>query len=802
MRMTSRNKGVEVMTVCVMLLSVLAAGAVGAQARVNIALGRKYTLEPTPNYQHCTDAGDAVQLTDGIRSQGYFWTQHTTVGWSGAALPTVTIDLGQVRPISGASFNTAAGVAGVQWPMSLFIFVSPDNRTWTFVGDLVGLSREQPRTDGYALHCYQSDDLKTHGRYVKVVCVPGGTYTFVDEIEIYRGPDDFLQLPLAGEPIMDVGHFCRAQQVSHGVKRRLRTDLVEIRAGLKDIDSRKQMEEELLRIEQQIPDVMIAPRDDFKTVFPISDLHRRLFAVQAAAWRARGIKPLTVWQKNHWDMLSPTEQPLDGAAQIVVAMMRNEYRSAAFNLTNADDRDVELMLAIEGLPGGPNPQWITLHEVPFTDTKSGVAVAAALPLAERAGQHYRIRVPQGMTRQIWLTFHSSGIDAGEYSGEIVSRRVRVPVNVRIYPFDFPDRPSLHLGGWDYTDTDARYEITTRNRDALIQHLREHFVDTPWATSRVMPTGKYDARGQMTEEPSADHFREWVRRWPNAANYYVFASVSRRFCGFEPDSEAFENAVAQWIRWWVAALESQSIKPSQLGLLLVDEPHTHEADDVIIAYAKVIRKAAPGVVIWNDPTWRKPWQARPELFELSTVLCPNLPMWIGEGKAFADFYVKQRDAGRVLWFYSCSGPGRLLDPYSYHRMQHWFCLQYGARGSGFWAFGDSNGSSSWNEYSAKIGAYTPVFLDAESVTAGKHMEAIREGIEDYEYFRMLSDRIAELEAKGVKNAAIADARKLLDAPERVTASMSEPAMMNWSRPKDRSIADTVCVEVLDMLLRLQ
>ena len=34
----------------------------------------------------------------------------------------------------------------------------------------------------------------------------------------------------------------------------------------------------------------------------------------------------------------------------------------------------------------------------------------------------------------------------------------------------------------------------------------------------------------------------------------------------------------------------------------------------------------------------------------------------------------------------------------------------------------------------------LFLDARTVTDGKHMEAIREGTEDYEYLRMLRDRV--------------------------------------------------------------
>jgi hypothetical protein len=410
-----------------------------------------------------------------------------------------------------------------------------------------------------------------------------------------------------------------------------------------------------------------------------------------------------------------------------------------------------------------------------------------------------------MTRQVWLTFHPKDIPAGKYGGEIAitDYAVRIPVMLRIYPFTFPDQPTLHLGGWDYTDQDNQYEVTPENQAAFISHLREHFVDTPWATGSVMPLGEYDGQGNMTSEPSTENFQKWLTRWPDARNYYVFAAVGNRFGGFEMGTPPFRQAVSQWITWWVDTLAKWNIKPQQLGLLLVDEPYSHEQDKIIIEYAKVIKAAQAKVVIWEDPTWQEPWKATPELFELSTTLCPNLPMWIGQGEQFAEFYVKQRDAGRILWFYSCSGPGKLLDPYSYHRMQHWFCWKYQARGSGFWAFGDSNGASSWNEYLSKVGAYTPLFLYREFVTGGKHMEAIREGIEDYEYLRMLRDRIAEVEGKGVKGKAVDSAKRLLDtAADRVTSCMLKPEMIYWGQAKDRSIADAVRLEVLDMLLELE
>ncbi len=45
------------------------------QEHENVAKGRAYTMQPPPNYGLCTDAGDATQLTDGVFTEDYFWTQ-------------------------------------------------------------------------------------------------------------------------------------------------------------------------------------------------------------------------------------------------------------------------------------------------------------------------------------------------------------------------------------------------------------------------------------------------------------------------------------------------------------------------------------------------------------------------------------------------------------------------------------------------------------------------------------------------------------------------------------------------------
>jgi len=785
------------------------ASVAAAAAPLNMAKGKAYRYSPAPGYHLCTDPGDRTQLTDGVYTKGYFWTQSSTVGWQNVVTATVTIDLGRVEPIGGVSMNMAAGRAGVAWPAEILVMVSDDGKTYRFLGDLMRLSAAEHGGPpaGYGVHRFRTGRLATRGRWVRLVVITSGPFTFCDEIEVHRGADELLLRRPGGRAVGDVTAHVRRVMVTRGVRRRIRADAAAVREALRSAElsaaARKRLDAELADVRRQAEALTVEVRPGFRTVLPLNALHRRVFSAQAELWRAGRRGDLVVWQKNRWDMLSPTEPPRAGGARIDVAMMRNEHRGAAVNVTNVSAEPIRLKLSFTGLPGGATPGWIDVLDVPFTDTKSGVPVAAAMPAATRVDGGYEVEIPSGLTRQVWLTFRSKDMAAGGYDGalRIDPPGRRVPIRVTVHPVTFPAATTLHLCGWDYTDADA-YEVTPANRAAVIRTLREHHVNTPWAQRSAMPTGRYDKAGRMTSLPDDARLKTWLARWPGAKMYLVFAAVGNRFASLPIGTPAFARAVTAWARWWSARAKALGIPARRLGVLLVDEPHSVEQDRTIVEYAKMIRAAAPDIVVWEDPTWREPWKATEELFTLSDVLCPNLPMWIAGGKRFGEFYAKQRQGGRELWLYSCSGPGKLLDPYAYHRMQHWFCWKFGATGSGFWAFGDSNRASSWNEYLSVRGAYTPLFLDERTVTRGKHMEAIREGVQDYEYLRMLRDRIAAAAKADPSDPRLAGARRLLAAAaDRVTACMTDVGQINWPRDKDRSIADRVRVEVLEMLSKL-
>ncbi|MCH5375412.1 MAG: hypothetical protein JJ992_15690, partial [Planctomycetes bacterium] len=613
----------------------------------NLALGRTCRLFPAPNYRYCTDPDDARQLTDGQTTDQYFWTQKGTVGWQHARYATVTVDLGRIEPIGGVSLTTAAGVAGVTWPIAVQILVSDDGRTFHDAGDLVGLDREShgPWPQGYAIRQLQTDRLSARGRFVQFVLIPmaGGPYLFTDEIQVFRGPATLLDQQADPATETDARRVYEQGRLTRSLRHRWQADLDSLDKAIArsqlDADAREELLQRLETLRKAGPD-QVATDASRRMTLPLGERHAQLFAIQAALWHATGLGDLTAWTANPWDPLDPfATPPVSSDAALTIDAMRGEFRSAAFNLANSTDQPLVVRLSFQSIPGAPAPDGVTLHEVAWTDTSQGVPIAAALPEAIRDGDAWQVTVWPGLVRQVWISFHPSSEEPGRYAGRLVIesgalKTRHVPLTLRVWPFEMPQEKSLWLGGWSYTDSDGRYGMTQQNRSAFVRHLQDHDVNAPWASSGVLMSFEFDRQDLTKIQLDTKALDRWIDRWPNAKAYLVFLSVAHysgairsSLGGADIDSPEFQQRVGTWISAWVKHLRSRGIEPNRLGLLIHDEPH--EGSDVgpLLAWARAIQAAEPDVIIWEDPTYRDPAAAPTELFDVCDVLCPNRPMWL-------------------------------------------------------------------------------------------------------------------------------------------------------------------------------
>jgi hypothetical protein len=806
------------LTVLVTPHRLAAAGNQASQPPENMALGKQYTLWPAPNYPYCTDPDDTIQLTDGRTTKDYFWTQKGTVGWVNAPYVTITVDLDKDEPISGVAFDMAAGTAGVEWPAGIDILVSIDGKVYHHAGELVALDQKLngPWPKGYAIRRLVTHELKTHGRYVQFLVIARGPFAFCDEVEVFRGPNSPLD-QTSGLRVTDVKQFVQARKLGLAVRRRYEDDVASLETAIRAVrlppDARSRLLGRLSDVSVGLQRAASEPRSiPLRVVLPLGREHEQLFALQAELWKAAGCPALSAWLPSTWDSVPLFGRPPSPGGEIEIHVMRGEYRAAAVNVANSGPAPLQVALKMEDLAPGSSvlKKSVRLHEVQWTDTSLGEPVAAALPELASGSTGPATWVSSGLVRQVWLTFHvDRETPPGEYDGRLVldtsdhnkGTTIRVPIRLHVYPVDFPQDTTLWLGGWCYTDGKGHGGVTPANRTAFIQHLREHFVNCPWATSGVMMPCKFPPNEPDKVELDTQAMDEWLAQWPVAKRYMVFLSAGSSLGGARFDSPEFPRRVKAWISAWAEHLKTRRIPPERLCLLIQDEPNEETDMGAAIAWARAIHTAEPKVVVWEDPTYHDPAKAPAELFEVCQVLCPNRPMWLSGGDKFAQFYLGEQRRGRRLQLYSCSGPARLLDPYSYYRLQAWHCWRIGATGSWFWSFGDNAGSSSWNEYMATAGPYTPLFLDDSSVVAGKQMEAIRESIEDYEYFVMLRRAINRAKAAGKAGPPTAAAETLLtNGVQQVLAAPGADKLF-WRDPKDRGLADRLRVEVLRKLTAL-
>jgi hypothetical protein len=554
------------------------------------------------------------------------------------------------------------------------------------------------------------------------------------------------------------------------IAHRLQQDTAQVTAALTTAaitdDQRAALLSRLAEAAKEIPSLPDPDVTRFTTVFPLNPLHERILAVHGAALRAAGVPPLIVWKTHRYDAVPllavpPSDPP---PPTIDVTMMRDEYRADTLLLTNATDQRVEAHLQITGVPGAPAPAWLRLSSVEWTDTREGVAVADALRDLTPMNGTFAVGIPGGMTRKLWLTVDSAALQPKSYDGIVSitagSSHIRVPLKLSVSSVTMA-RPRLSLGMWDYSNAErGPYGVKPANRDAAIALMRSHFVDSPWATGEVLPWPKgsdFAAAGTLSQPLDFGPLDDWIRRWPDARRYYVFANVKNAFAGASMNTPEFAARLGAWARALGQHASALGLKPHQLALLLVDEPRNQEQDAIITAWTKVLKSNASEIGIFEDPLWLDPVQAAPESLALVDEICFHLGLYSRGGINAERYYDTRRAEGQHLWLYQTSGPSRSLDPTTYYRLAGWYAFRLNTVGIGFWAFGDTGGTeTSWNEYASSMTrvGFAPAFLGRQDATDSVHWQAVREGIEDYEYLAMLRDAAAAARDGGMKRDALA------------------------------------------------
>lgn len=805
---------------------------------VNIALNKTVTVNIPSKEPYVKDKNPA-QLTDGKYAGSEFdqthnssalWLQSGALAWRIEKEPIVVkIDLGEVKPISGVSFSTGAGSAGVQFPSFIGVAVSEDNHTWYYQGNLLSLSRKNgaPPLEGYANFRYKSHNLTTKGRYVALLVVQT-PYTVIDEIEVYAGQDEWLAQPISGEKLTaltDIQNLQKTATTALFVQRRIDDDISRIKTTINQSAlpaSRKNPF--IVRLEKagSENDRLRLTDANIRTILPINSTHRDVMAIYGEFLVTQNVEALAIWKQHRYAWLSHLEKPQKQSdITLNFSMLKNQFRSDAFLLTNATGQAKTISIELQNSPAGSSADWLQVHSVAWTDTHQGIPVADALLPIERNGDRYTLTIPAGFTCKIWLIVDSAKVRPGTYTPNLRVEQRTIPLHLTVSAIEM-QRPRLSLNVWDYTDPKsllgpASRGMNNKNLQAGLALMQSHYVDTPEASRTILPWPKaedFDESDQLKAPLSFTDFDRWVAQWPHARQYSVFVSAKRneKFAGAEPGSQAFNTRLANWAKALRAHMKSLHLRPDQLMLSIFDEPGLRGAktndeweNHVIADWAQPIKASGTGLTLIANPVWDRPdLQKMQSAFTPMNILMPVSEYYFRGDQAARDYYQQHRANGGDLWLYSCIGPARLFNPQQYYRGMAWRVFSIGGKGMGFWSFGDiQQGKTTWHDYAIST-SFTPAFIDTDTVYNSTHWESVREGVQDFEELSLLQDAISETNNAVLKRQAqkvLDEAVKTINAAYAFTSSSSPYENIRWYNAKDVELYDQQLANVRTMLEKL-
>lgn len=435
------------------------------------------------------------------------------------------------------------------------------------------------------------------------------------------------------------------------------------------------------------------------------------------------------------------------------------------------------------------------------------------PLALRAGQN----------QPLWLTVRvGAGARAGDYQGNIQVRtslgRATVPFKLRVYDFVLPRethlRSALGLGG-DAINQYHGLKDPAQQREMFDKYL-SNFADhriSPYsfydhAAIDVSFAGEGDAKKARVD---FTRFDKAAARWLGENRFNTFqlpvlgmggGTFHSRYLG---ELAGFKEGTPEHSRLFKDYLGQVEQHLREKGWLdkaftyWFDEPDPKDYE-FVVAGMKRLKEAAPGIkrMLTEQP--------EPALLGNVDIWCGLTPEWTVEGVQ------ARRKAGEDVWWYICTGPKApyvtefIEHPGTELRLWPWQSWQYGVTGVLVWAsvywtsplvYPEPSMQDPWEDpmswlsgYGFQVGQASPWgngdgrFLypprrDPNAVSTpcldepinSIRWENLRDGMEDYEYFWLLSESVRRMEAKEGDSARVRQAKDLLTVPASVSRDLT-------------------------------
>jgi len=447
-------------------------------------------------------------------------------------------------------------------------------------------------------------------------------------------------------------------------------------------------------------------------------------------------------------------------------------------------------------------EWNFVGSIPIEENtpkyrKTDLIRAAPARFPDYLSEDSEVFVKKGNYKAVYLTIKiPRDAEAGDYKGAVTIKtdkaNISLPVHLIVYPLTLPDDRHLMITEWmttgnfrkfhdiDTSDSERFYEMLRLYAENMAEHRQNVF-----RVSLGLIISKQDADGSLKFVFSK--FDKWADIFWDTGRMDLLEtgfvarfgeggwSSSKILLGdFRIQEHSSGRSVTipgeKFLPQFLPALENHLREKGWLEKTvfhIADEPSNHnvtswrEASQFVHRYAPALR--------------RMDAIETPHCFDRLEIWVPKLDHLA----TWYDVYKEAQSRGNELWFYTVgifqkgSYPNKTADVALIEsRILHWLNYRFGLKGYLHWGFnhwtddpfeapGQHRGDG-WHVYPKKDG-----------LLCSLRWEQMRNGIQDYEYFWMLEDKIAQIKAGLGENLSMIDpSRRPVEIASRVVRTMSD------------------------------
>jgi len=491
--------------------------------------------------------------------------------------------------------------------------------------------------------------------------------------------------------------------------------------------------------------------------------------------------PFILWPARPLERIySDDKPPKDRIGKpITISCARNEYEGCLFGITAYVDLH-NVTLAITDLHsdnGTISKENLQVRFVGFIhierntpDTPtSELERLAPCDIPDPILDVSKMDIPSGKTQPCWvLVYVPESTPPGEYEGEVIVNADEgsnsIKLIVKVYPITLPKRKHLLVTNWfDVERIAEAYNVSLWSEDfwkifeKWVKFMADHGQNV-YKVSIYTIRAYIDEKGSLSFDFSLfDKFVELVLNAGRAERIEI-SHIAEPKGGWGHEFVFKEFPVIDKVTGKTMMLPGEKVFPCLLSAL---ERHLEEKGWLNITMIHIGDEPCES----NVDSWKRlsnlVHQWAPKLKRIDAIettgLEGYLEVWVPTLHHFNDWYeeyIKAMKKGYEVWFYTCCFPhglypNRFLDyPLIKTRILHWINYAYNLKGYLHW------GLNSWpreNPFGKPYEKLPPgdthiTYPGKSGPLSSLRFEAMRDGIEDYEYLKLLEEEIKKVKEK--------------------------------------------------------